>query len=618
MSLFESNMRFLNKQYSSLIRLFGDEATEFSPPLLTRNNEPNFQISLKENKYLLHSRYNAREEAKKWVQSLLENIKEVKHICIFGVGLGYFLEELLEECQAQDVFIFEPSVEVFEAWVNTRDISQVLSHPKIRIVAVGADPYLPLEIADEIAGHISGTFKLVVPPIYKRLYPELLINFETSLREMMIKSISNMQTNKLYENTWINNILFNLKTIIRTSSIWEMEDLWKGSNAKAIIVGSGPSLKKDVHYLHRLKDKCLIIAAGSSIQALQHFGIDPHFVVSMDGSATNNKVFDNIDTSRVPLVFCPQVYYKIIDQYQSEKYYVGFENDPITQYILGKNEMPNFLSTSTVTGTAIQVAAFFGVKEIILMGQDLSYTEDEYYAPGVNHVAEEEKSKYIKNTDIWVENVEGGRNKTTGSMEVLRQDVELLVQVMKHRGVNIVNTSKKGAVIQDTTWISMDDLFPQLEMLESREYVPSKYLSIPNDADQEVKRNEIIIKIASVLKANENLSNTLQKLITSFNKLQKVLSIRNYNKVNHEILKINELWNDITKQDVFNVFYSYSLSHHINIYMRYVMEIVETNNIFKKAELIILHLGSLVHKMKEFSPELESAIQSSIKRLEEG
>lgn len=610
-------MKFLNKQYSSLVQLVGDEATEFDQPLLTRNNEPNFKISLKENSYFLHSKYNAREEAKKWVKSLLDDIKGVKHICIFGVGMGYFLEELLEECHAKDVFIFEPSVEVFEAWVNTRDISQVLSHPKIRIVAVGADPYLPLQIADEIAGHITGTFKLIVPPIYKRLYPELLANFETNLKDMMIKSISNMQTNKLYENTWITNILFNLKTIIRTPTLWEMKDLWKGSGARAIIVGSGPSLKKDVHYLHLLKDKCLIIAAGSSIQALQHFGIDPHFVVSMDGSSNNNKVFDNIDTSRVPLVFCPPVYYEIVDKYQSGKYYVGFENDPITKYMLKENEIPNFFSTSTVTGTAIQIAAFFGMTEIILMGQDLSYTEDEYYAPGVNHVAEDQKEKYIKKTDMWVENVEGGRNKTIGSMEVLRQDVELLVQVMKHRGVNIVNTSKKGAVIQGTTWISMDDLFPQLEMLESREYVPSKYISISNDADQEGKKNEIIIKLENVLKANENLSNTLHKLVASINKLQKVLSIRNYNKVNHEILKINELWNEVTKEDVFNVFYSYSLSHYINIYMRYVTEIVETNNIFKKAELIILHLGSLVHKMKEFSPELEGTIKSSIKRLED-
>ncbi|MEC0370798.1 motility associated factor glycosyltransferase family protein [Paenibacillus chibensis] len=617
MTFYESNSNFLKKQYPSLAELFKNEDKNASQIIMTRNNEPNIQISLNKGDYFLHSKYNAREEAMKWVQSIHPEIKEAKHICIFGIGLGYFLEELLEECESKDVFILEPSVDVFDQWIRTRDIKKVLSHPKIRIVAVGADAYLPLQVADEIAGFISGTFKLVVPPIYKKIYPDLLMNFETSLKEMMIKSISNMQTNKMYEKTWVSNILFNLSTIIRSSSLLEMKDVWKNTGTKAIVVGSGPSLKKDVHYLRTLKDKCLIIAAGSSVQALQHFDINPHFVVSMDGSAINNRVFENIDTSISPLVFCPPVYYEIVDQYQCEKYYVGFENDPITKYMMETDELPTVLSTSTVTGTAMQIAEFFGIEEIILMGQDLSYTEDEYYAPGVNHVTEDEKKKKVACTNEWVENVDGGRNKTTESMEVLRQDVELLVQIMKYRGISIINTSKKGAVIQDTTWASMDDLIRNLEQSEPQDFDLSKFIAAPNLPDKISEANRLIVKLQNISNDNNSLCIALKKLIDSINKLQKAHSIRNYNKVNNEILKINEIWNKITETEVFIIFYNYSLAHHINIYMRYVPEIIESHNIFKKAELIISHLGSLINRMKEFSPVLENVIESSIKRLQE-
>lgn len=619
MTVFESNIKFLSKQYPALLNVIDNDTlrSECCESLFTRNDEPNLRILLNNNAYYLHSRYSAREEAQKWVQSIQTELSQVKHLFIMGVGLGYYLEELLLICKSKDIFVLEPNVDVFNEWLKTKDVTSVLSNSQIRVFAVGENDNLPWQIANEISEIITDNFLCVSPPIYKKLYPKMLEQFDMRMKEMIIQEISNMQTREVYESAWLTNILYNFQHIIMNPSILELRDLWKNKDVKAIVVGSGPSLGKDIHYLSQLKDKCLIIAAGSSIQALEHHGVYPHFVVSMDGSDANYSVFKNTDTSQVPLVFCPPVYYEIPENYNNNIFYARFQNDPVTKYILDPNDQfPIFISTATVTGTAIQMASFMGITDILLMGQDLSFTEDQFYAPGVRHVSEENQRAHISHAEQWVENVEGGRNRTKGSMEVLLRDVELLVQIMGTRGVNIVNTSKKGAVIKGTEWMSMDELAPQLLKSYSREFDITNYISSVSVTTQLEKLGKTITQLQVVLNDTNTISTEINKMSGYMSKLDKALSIRNNSKVYSEIIEINEIWTSITSKEIFNVFYSYSLAHYINIYMRYVNEIVETKNSFKKAELIISHLGSLVNKMKLFTPHLQDIVKSSIIRLE--
>ncbi|MCT2195925.1 DUF115 domain-containing protein [Paenibacillus sp. p3-SID1389] len=617
MSLYETNREYIAKEYPSLLSVFENEVKQTSRSMLTRNNEPNLELEKNNRIFCLHSRYNAREEARRWVQSIKEELAHAKHIFIIGIGLGYFLEELLSENQEKDIFILEPSSEVFIEWVKRRDVTNTLSNSRIRLVAVGNNEFLPLQISAEISRFISGELKIVVPPIYKKMYPELIEEYEIPLKEMLLKSASNIQTFKHYEKTWIANALYNLPSIIQNASISNLENIWKDSGARAIVVGSGPSLKKDIHLLNELKDKCLIIAAGSSIQALQSAGINPHFVVSIDGSEKNYKVFKNVDTTLFPLVYCPAIYYEIVENHKSEKYYAGFQGENVINYIMGEEfDAPKFLSTSTVTGTAIQIAWYMGIQQVILMGQDLSFTEDEYYAPGVIHYTKDEQTRNVSESNKWVKNVDGGQNRTKDSMEILRQDIVILVQIMKLRGVNVINTSKRGAVIEGTTWMAMEDLMPELLKLKSRDLTISHYIPQVERSQIINKKNLVITRLKEVLKKIDTIYTNLENISKRFNKLQKAISTRNQNSVTNEIVKINGSWTSITSEELFDKLYSYSLGHYINVYMRFVPEIVETQNMFTKGELIITHLGNLVNKMKDFTPDLQNIINTSIQRLE--
>ncbi|MBY9077600.1 6-hydroxymethylpterin diphosphokinase MptE-like protein [Paenibacillus sp. CGMCC 1.18879] len=617
MDLYQTNIKFLTKHYPALLKVIDDaEEERKEEAILTRNNEPNLVVTSDGNSYFLHSRYNAKEEAKRWIVTLKEKI-ESQYILIVGIGLGFFLEELLVATKAKHIFIHEPSSEVFNTWLKVKDTRAVLSDPRIKLFAVGNDEYLPLQIANEIAGIVSGPFCMITPPIYEKLYPGTIAQLDLELKDMIIQQISNMQTRKEYQETWLNNILGNISHMSVSPSISELKDIWKDNGVKAIVVGSGPSLKKDIHYLSGLKDKCLIIAAGSSIQAMEHFGVYPHVVVSMDGSLSNYEVFNNIDTSKVPLIFLPPVHYKITDHYEGPMYHAKFNNDLITNHIYDQeNIIPGFISTSTVTGTAIQLAEYMGITQIMLMGQDLSFPDDEYYAPGVNHISENSKEAHISHADLWVDNVEGGKNRTKGSMQVLLKDIQVLVKIMKFRGVDIINTSKKGAVIEGTEWVSMDELTPRLQQEPSRSLEIASGISA---LSLETQLDNISRSTTNLTKALQQISKMdikLKKLLKLMTKLENAITARNLNQVNRVLDEINTLWKWTTNQEIFNVFYNYSLGHYINIYMRHVPEIVDTQESFEKGRLIIRHLGKLVEEISAFNPELNRAIDEAKSKLD--
>ncbi|AIQ14808.1 motility associated factor glycosyltransferase family protein [Paenibacillus durus] len=618
MDLYQSNVKFLTKNYPALLQILENTEEETRDEVvLTRNNEPNLVVTSDGNSYFLHSRYSAKEESKKWIHTLKEKIESSKHILIFGIGLGFFLEELLATTKAKYIFIYEPSSKIFKTWLKVKDIRPALSNPRIKLFAVGDDEYLPLQIANEIAGFVSGSFCKVTPPIYEKLYPKIITQLDLELKDMIIQQISNMQTRKEYQETWLNNILGNISHMSISPSIVELKDLWKDDKVKAIVVGSGPSLKKDIHYLSQLKDKCLIIAAGSSIQAMEHFGVYPHFIVSMDGSLSNYEVFKNIDTSKVPLILLPPVHYKITDHFKGPMFCAKFDNDLITNHIFDQdNRIPGFISTSTVTGTAIQLAAYMGITQILLMGQDLSYTDDEFYAPGVNHMSDNSKEAHISSANEWVDNVEGGKNRTKGSMQVLLKDIQVLVKIMTLKGVEIINTSKKGAVIEGTDWVSMDELVPELLQQPSRSLEISSRISALSLEAQLENLGRSTMSLSKVLQQISKVDIKIKKLLKLMTKLENAISARNLKQVDHVLNEINSLWQWTTNQDIFKVFYNYSLGHYINIYMRYVPEIAETQDSYKKGRLIITHLGKLIEQIHSFNPEMTTLIQAAIEKNE--
>ncbi|MNN85702.1 hypothetical protein D3C81_2030220 [compost metagenome] len=86
--------------------------------------------------------------------------------------------------------------------------------------------------------------------------------------------------------------------------------------------------------------------------------------------------------------------------------------------------------------------------------------------------------------------------------------------------------------------------------------------------------------------------------------------------MDQKLIKVDELWNWITRKETFSVFYASVKGHQINVYMRYVPDIVETKSSFGKAKLVSTHLGNLVSNIIQFIPVLQSVLRGALEKIE--
>ncbi|MNB88563.1 hypothetical protein D3C75_355810 [compost metagenome] len=617
MSFLTKNKGFIRKNYPDLTSLIDDDINDSMNTIVeTKNNEINMLMTLDGQEYLLHSKYNAVAEAANWISTIQSEIKSSGHVLLFGVGLGYFLEALLELPEITQIYVCEPSINIFNHMIRTRDISRMFSDSRIKLLAVGEERFFLKQIANQISTYlVSNRLVTAVPPVYKRMYQQTFENLSSDLKSSMIDQIGNLQTFNVFQDLWITNVLKNIRHTITSPPVNLLEGAWKGS--KAIIVGSGPSLQEDILYLKQLKDKCLIIAAGSSIQALQYNGIQPHLIVSMDGGEPNLRVFENIDTSQVPLLFISQIHSGILEIYKGKKMFAFFARDLISNYLWPDRSVPQFLNTATVTGTAIQTARYMGATEIILMGQDLSYPQKQFYTIGIGHVSPEVQTKQLtEEANLLVPNVDGGENPTTQKMQVTLRDLEVLIKLETLNGVSFNNSSKRGAVIEGTTYRTMDEMITELLQMPNMNFNVAERIKPPTEEEQIELLEHMRVKLNHILKQSKTVDQRLKLLLETIEIMKKNSSALNRTRVNKNLNKVDELWRWITNRETFTVFFAFTRGHHMNIYKRYIPMIVETQDPLKKAELISEHLGNLLARLKEFLPELQELLKNTLDHLD--
>lgn len=618
MSYFKQNYSFIKKNYPNLLNIIEENqaATISVVRTVTKNDEPNLAIRKDGREYFLHSRYNAHSEAQKWVSTILNQSESpVEWIVLFGLGLGYYLEELLQLPELKQIYIIEPSISVFNELLDLRDIRSFMSNPKIKLLGVGSEEILLAVLAREISSSLSESrLVTLAPPIYEQLYPELYNNFIDQFKQSIYDQIENFYTAASFQNLWTYNVMSNAPYMLMSPSF----KLFKGflQDTTVLIVGSGPSLEQDVEYLLQLRNKCFIIAAGSSIQALQRNGIEPHLIVSMDGGERNLNVFKHIDTSKTPLLFFPHIHSGILDIYDAKLTNATYEFDTISEYMLGYKNPLKLLNSTTVTGAAIQAAAFIGASRIIFMGQDLSYPNKKMYASGVNYIPLEEQQRVGEEADLEVENVYGGVNATTRKMLTTLRDLEHLIKFVSLKDVEFINTSKAGAQINGTTFIPMEILFESLSMLPNKDFNIDNFIVDPTVEEQLEEFKLLSTKFQFILKQTKSINKKADLLKEELGKVSNYLNQRKKSKIPLSLQMINKLWLEITSSDIFEVFFSFSRMHHINIYKRYIPKIVEASDVIEKAELIHEHLGKLNDELLDFINDFNKILDVTMERFE--
>ena len=412
--LFDINLEALKKDYSTLAKLCEEFYLQNQQRLKrvvcenTKSNLINFKINNDGRYFFLHSSYDPVKEAKNWVSRL--DLKGVDTIAVLGVGVGYHLDELIKSFPIKNKVIIEPDMSVFVKLMTVRDIRHLINAKNTLFIVSGdAEQVSKVFLGLRETGQIHNVrFEELLS--YRTAYGEWWDELKREFIKYSKLHAINTNTAVVFSNAWITNFFENLKEYPKSVNL----DMFESSlrNVPSIIVSAGPSLNKNIHLLKEIKNKALIISAGSAINILDKHGIKPHIMVGVDGGEGESRLFNNVKAKDIYFAYTSSVHFDGLKNYEGPKIYFrinAFKHDEWFEKEVEENTKA-IQSGASVSNLALDISRFLGCNPIILVGQDLSYSNMQTYAEGAVLKEEqdeilrkniEEKNKhYMEQTDI--------------------------------------------------------------------------------------------------------------------------------------------------------------------------------------------------------------------------
>ncbi|QNK58365.1 6-hydroxymethylpterin diphosphokinase MptE-like protein [Paenibacillus sp. PAMC21692] len=542
----------------------------------------------------LYSKYNPEHECTRWAEASDWQLEKHQVVILYGLGLGYHLASIIQQHPHLDFFIYEPDIDLFIESMYVIMLSLIINHSKFKYLAVGESSNEREQLFYWIHMYADPSRITLSIPYYQRMGQEQFAQFVTEMKRSLMSHLSNEQYASHYGQFSLLNTLRNTPAFLINPSLKGLHGKLAGK--KALIIGAGPSLEDEIELLSDLQDNMLLIAAGSSVQALQHYGVEPHLIVAIDAGNYNYNVFKGNKYDHIPLLVVPQIHYVILMERKSGFLHAFFEDDPFVKKLFSYSDNdPIFVRNHSVTGTAIQAAIYMGCEHIILVGQDLSYPDKRIYAPGAIHL--DEKAIIDNHTQITdlVLNVHGTKNPTSPKMKLILNDLEQLIAA--NPTTKFTNTTKNGASIQGTDWVSLQTI---IKDLDSMSYTRAQFQEDITRYTSEFSEAEIhdvkdrILKMIIQVDAIANDTRSVELLVSKLRQLSRTKPV----KCLKVLADIETKWRAVTESAFFTEIITEWMKTELIAYDRSVGGIERESNIILKSDLLVEILGGFIAKLQ--------------------
>lgn len=492
-----NNKRLIEKNFKSILDKinYTDESKTCSDIVFEKNSGMVPTVFIKEvnRKVYLHSKYNPYKEAERIIEHI-ESIGNYDYVVFFGFGLGYHVEYFINKYPYIPFSIFEPKFDVFRICLESRDISflEKSSFDSFYFPNIESASEKNLE---EFLSDLNCNI-LVIPLVsYETAFPEEYCNFYQMFGQYFISTAILDNTKKNNEKLHTVNTLKNFNFIINTPNILRQSNAsFKGK--PGIIVSAGPSLEYEIENLRYIKENNLayIFSAGSAINTLLDEKIFPHACWSIDPKESSQIVYKkmiSMGIKSIPLIFGTTTGSEVVRSYPGSLYHFITSKDLVTPYYLGSD-----INTEEIVDTASSVAVVtllalhrLGFSPIILVGQNLAYNDQRYYANGIDYnqgsdIIENEHFEHLYK----VQSVDGSYIYSDEALNCFRKDMEHYIRHYKID--NVINTTRNGAAIKGTTYMSMDELLKHYLM--DRTADPEWELKLHTDYNRKIIRNHSV------------------------------------------------------------------------------------------------------------------------------
>ncbi len=332
----------------------------------------------------LASRRRPLDEARRLAESA--DVAGSGCVAVAGFALGHHVAAVAGRMQRTGVVVvFEPDVGLLRAVLERVDHSAWLAATNTVVLT---DPEDGAEMSRSLAGLepilAIGVSLLEHPPSRERL-GDAAGRFYATLTRVVEAVKTNTVTSLLQIQVTLRNLLMNLDHYARWPGIADLRDAATGK--PAIVVSAGPSLRRNIDALKdpRVRERFVIIAVQTVLRPLLAAGIRPHFVTALDYHEISRRFYEGLtpeDVEGITLVVEPKANPAILDAFPGKIRCVG---DKVLDQLLGEGlgrERGTLTPGATVAHLAYYLARHLGCDPVVLVGQDLGFTDGQYYAAG--------------------------------------------------------------------------------------------------------------------------------------------------------------------------------------------------------------------------------------------
>lgn len=384
---FQHNLSLWSKTYPKAAIFLPYLDTSQYSLIKNKNGETNLRKTVEKKSFYYHSTRDPVKEADKLFSSL--DVSKTEVLFVYGLGLGYIYDaskKWLKKKNNRKIIFLEDDLNVIHAFFQTERATRVLKDSQVELhYFQDEDMEDPLSTLTDLYWHIM-TIKLqiIFLPIYKEtkedrcLQLQHKISYDASLREGVLSEYLQ------YGAAFFRNFYLNLLSL--PDSYLGNDLFGKFKNMPAIICGAGPSLKKQLPLLKKLKDKALIFAGGSALNVLNADNMLPHLGA---GICPNDEQLNRLRTNssfELPFFYRNRMYHKAFQLIHGPRLYIkgsgGYDISDWFEEKLGIKG-PYIEEGMNVVNFCLEIANVLECNPIIFVGVDLAYTNMEKYAPGV-------------------------------------------------------------------------------------------------------------------------------------------------------------------------------------------------------------------------------------------
>jgi hypothetical protein len=372
-------------------------------------------------------------------------------LVVFGIGLGYHLEELVRRTGARWIIVVEPFAELIGHSFRAIDWDGLLA----RVEAAGGKLHV---IADLDPGRVVAA---IMRTVAQHGTPYLDGTWVFTHYPLWTFAESSKRLHGAAEFAYVNRGFFEDEVVMMTNAVtnFARHPFWL-LDAKprlhrpetAVVVGAGPSLDEAIQTLQRIRDRVVLFSGGTALRPLLRNGLVPDFHCELENGAHVFEVCSEAaqfgDLKKVRLIASATVNPSLASLFGEAIFF--FRDAVSSTRVLAGDARPMSGAAPTCVNTAVAAGAALGFTNFILMGTDCGAR------PGMSRHAEgtiyhdldkwrtrDERAKY----PLEVEGNFGGIAVTNWVYDACRRMLIELIDVCR---LAVVNCSD-GALIAGAT-----------------------------------------------------------------------------------------------------------------------------------------------------------------------